>query len=45
MHNEPAKLAVEVLNRNDKTLHSAEITFEYMKKKILVNYSKIWKKE
>ena len=31
---EPAKLAIEVLSRNNTTLHSAEITLEYMKSKI-----------
>jgi 6-pyruvoyl-tetrahydropterin synthase len=30
---EPAKLAVEGLSRNNTTLHSADITLEYMKKK------------
>ena len=38
---EPAKLAVEVLSRNDTTLHSAGITLEYMKRKISNCKSKI----
>lgn len=38
---EPAKLAIEVLSRNDTTLHSAGITLEYMKSKISKCKSKI----
>jgi len=38
---EPAKLAIEVLSRNDTTLHSADITLEYMKSKISNCKSKI----
>lgn len=35
LHNslEPAKLAIEVLSRNDTTRHSAGTTLEYMKRK------------
>lgn len=38
---EPAKLAIEVLSRNDTTLHSAGITLEYMRRKISNCKSKI----
>jgi len=38
---EPAKLAIEVLSRNDTTLYSAGITLEYMKSKISNCKSKI----